>query len=370
MSTIYTVFDVETPNRHNDRICSIGLSFVNDGAITRSVSYLVDPECEFDAVNTSIHGIRPDDVHGQPTFFSLWDELAPAFSQNIVVAHSAGFDLSVLRKTLEHYHLPFPEIRYLDTSPLIRSFYPGCPNCRLDTVCDYLHLHLEHHDAGSDALAAAEVLLDMLRRGPLEAKAQLYALGPSGHSGFSVRLSSASLRLRELRQLMTYIVADDEVSIREFWTLFCWMRDNLDLLGNYPFDDIYNMLIETLDDGIVEPCELDALLSQMRDLLDPVCSACSTDEICVSGLNVVLTGDFARGARSAIEADLIYRGATIQKSVTKKTNLLLVGSLGSEAWVHGNYGTKVKKAMELQASGLPIHIMKEEDFFEVKTWNK
>jgi hypothetical protein len=32
-------------------------------------------------------------------------------------------------------------------------------------------------------------------------------------------------------------------------------------------------------------------------------------------------------------------------------------------WCAGNYGTKVKKALELQANGSSIQIIREEDFY-------
>jgi len=36
---------------------------------------------------------------------------------------------------------------------------------------------------------------------------------------------------------------------------------------------------------------------------------------------------------------------------------------GSSMWCAGNYGTKVKKALELQAKGIPIEIIREADFY-------
>lgn len=69
------------------------------------------------------------------------------------------------------------------------------------------------------------------------------------------------------------------------------------------------------------------------------------------------------GSKSKVESILIERGAKIQKSVTSKTNILLVGDEGSSAWIAGNYGTKVKKAMSLQEKGIPVTILRESDYF-------
>ena len=72
-----------------------------------------------------------------------------------------------------------------------------------------------------------------------------------------------------------------------------------------------------------------------------------------------LTGEFKAGGRSQVEAYFVARGGIASKSVTKKTDYLIVGELGSDMWSSGNYGSKVKKAMELQEKGSSIVIVKE-----------
>ena len=66
----YTAFDVETPNRQQHSICSIGLVYVEPGQEPISVYYLVNPEEPFDEANISIHGIRPADVKDAPIFLA------------------------------------------------------------------------------------------------------------------------------------------------------------------------------------------------------------------------------------------------------------------------------------------------------------
>ena len=43
----------------------------------------------------------------------------------------------------------------------------------------------------------------------------------------------------------------------------------------------------------------------------------------------------------------------------------MIGDLGSERFAFGNYGTKVKKAMEYKEAGVPIEIIREADLFEM-----
>ena len=106
----YIAFDVETPNRMNNKICSIGITTIDEDGISLSKNYLVNPECEFDKVNISITGIQPEMVNSAATFPQIWKELAPLFGERIVVAHNALFDLNVLHKTLESYQLTMPVV--------------------------------------------------------------------------------------------------------------------------------------------------------------------------------------------------------------------------------------------------------------------
>lgn len=82
---------------------------------------------------------------------------------------------------------------------------------------------------------------------------------------------------------------------------------------------------------------------------------------------VVLTGDFKIGERSAVTKFLELHGAIVKNAVSGKTNYVIVGGYGSSDWAHGNYGTKVKKALELQQKGKDVKIIKEEDFFKCLT---
>ena len=57
-------------------------------------------------------------------------------------------------------------------------------------------------------------------------------------------------------------------------------------------------------------------------------------------------------------------GASVKNSVSGKTDYVIVGGYGSNDWACGNYGSKVKKALELQSKGKDIKIIKEEEFFK------
>lgn len=84
------------------------------------------------------------------------------------------------------------------------------------------------------------------------------------------------------------------------------------------------------------------------------------DGFSFEGQIVCLSGDFSFGKKSAVTAYIEEHGGNCVSSVSKKTTVVLVGSKGSDAWSHGDYGTKVERAIELQREGYPIKILNEE----------
>ena len=98
--TRFIAFDVETPNRWNNRMSAIGITVVEEGKITESFCSLVDPLQPFDWFNTQLTGISEETVFGAPTFPELWPTIEPILSSGILVAHNAGFDMRVLRSCL------------------------------------------------------------------------------------------------------------------------------------------------------------------------------------------------------------------------------------------------------------------------------
>jgi DNA polymerase-3 subunit epsilon len=81
----YIAFDVETPNRYNNRMSAIGISVVEDGQITDEFYSLVDPEQPFDWFNTQLTGISEASVADAPTFPELWPEIEPLMSGGLFI---------------------------------------------------------------------------------------------------------------------------------------------------------------------------------------------------------------------------------------------------------------------------------------------
>lgn len=162
----FAVFDVETPNSANSRMSAIGLAIIENGQIVKNISTLLDPETHFDPFNIQLTGITPEQVAGKPTFPVLWQLLEPMLSNAVLVAHNAPFDMGVLSHCLRDYGISWqPCASYLCTCQIGRKCMAHLPNRKLSTLCDHLNIPLQHHDAGSDSLACAQLLLHYQRMG-------------------------------------------------------------------------------------------------------------------------------------------------------------------------------------------------------------
>lgn len=162
----YAVFDVETPNSKNDRMSSIAVTLIEDGKVSDSFYTLVNPETYFNAFNISLTGISPEAVADAPRFDEIWGKLSELFDGAVLVAHNAPFDMSVLSKCLAYYGIRWKnEVKYICTCQMARRLLPELPSKRLNCLCDYFGIELDHHNAKSDTNACAEILLRYIKMG-------------------------------------------------------------------------------------------------------------------------------------------------------------------------------------------------------------
>lgn len=161
----YIVFDVETPNRENSRMSAIGISIIENGCIVDSFFSYVDPEQPFDSFNTELTGIDEDTVANAPTFPELWKQIEPLMASGMLVAHNAQFDMGVLRKCLQDYGIRWkPKAQAICTVLIGRNILPDISH-KLNNMCSYYGICLDHHQADSDSHACAEILLRYMQDG-------------------------------------------------------------------------------------------------------------------------------------------------------------------------------------------------------------
>lgn len=156
----FTAIDFETA--HALFPCEIGITHVEERKITQSKSWLIKPACfpYMNPYNQRVHGISTEDVSQAKTFDELWSELKPWLEDQIVVAHNAAFDMGVLRSTLAYYDLGIPWIEYFCSISLSRKVWKKLPSYSLGNLCKHQNITLQHHRAGDDAKACAQIVLN------------------------------------------------------------------------------------------------------------------------------------------------------------------------------------------------------------------
>ena len=171
-----------------------------------------------------------------------------------------------------------------------------------------------------------------------------------------------TLATQILDGILKGITVDGEISEAECKNLRQWLYDNIYLSDHFPFDKAMEVLDSVLEDSVITKDEAAYINAMINEMLNPI--DCLKEEVnSVDGKHVCLSGNFDYGQKSDVEAYIVSKGGTIDSSVKKTTDILMVGNGECQAYSNGTYGTKVKKALEYNKKGCNIQIIREADFF-------
>lgn len=367
---LITFLDVETPNRHNDRICSIGIVQTGmRGDVVNSLSRLVNPEEPFDDICMSIHGIAPIDVKGAPSFAELWDSsLSAMLAQSSIVAHNTSFDLSVIWKCLSGYDLQAPELRYACTMCMMKSMHPELASHKLPSICDFFNIPMsKHHEAMSDAEACKDIFWAMVAEShqlPSFERYEYCSRPSYKAAGSGILYSEETKELRLMKGLAEKVIEDGDVSIDEA----CAILELCDALPDIANDRFIKPILSTIEsaivDGQIDEEKSAEIIQMLGRFVNPTSSSDGAADISFEAKNFVLSGNFEHGSKSSVAEAIQARGGLIIKSVTKKCDYVVVGGMGNENWSMGNYGSKVKAALDWQAKGSAVQIISESDLYD------
>ena len=83
----------------------------------------------------------------------------------------------------------------------------------------------------------------------------------------------------------------------------------------------------------------------------------------MAGNMFVFTGTGVFGTRKMMQDATIRAGGTVERSITMRTNFVVLGTYVTPAWVHQSFGRKIEKAMEYRdRKGTGVQIVHEEDW--------
>jgi DNA polymerase-3 subunit epsilon len=156
----FVAIDVETANADLASICAVGLVHFRNGEVFRDLSFLIDPEDDFDSVNISIHGIEPEHVRGKPTMRDVLPAMISTLAGN-VLAHHTHFDRVAMIRSAKKYGVPELSCRWLDTARVARRSWDWCSKSGygLANLASEFGITFRHHEACEDAYCCGMVLL-------------------------------------------------------------------------------------------------------------------------------------------------------------------------------------------------------------------
>lgn len=165
MSSTFVALDFETANNNRDSACAIGIVRVENCKIVAKESRLINPHTYFQHFCVAVHGLTEVDVEDSPPFDEVWQELTPMLKDaEFIVAHNASFDKSVLYKSCERYRIAAPKHKITCSIKAAKSFLK-LPSYKLNKVCDHLGIELDHHEALSDAMGCAKIMIKAFEQG-------------------------------------------------------------------------------------------------------------------------------------------------------------------------------------------------------------
>ena len=304
MTYSYVALDVETANSFRGSICSIGLVKFQNGKVVDSFYSLINPEEDFDYRNINIHGITQKDILNSPIFPEIRQRIIDFIGTNIVVSHFAQFDIGALKDAYLKYNLDFDDVKFVCSYRLAKIALPGLINYKLKTLTKELNIKLEHHNALSDAKASGLIL------------------------GYLLSANSYS-------------------DIDEF--LYNYHYNKTGLHGQYGFNR--QLKGDYKSNLIYQPTE------EEKALMNP--------DHYFYGLYFCFTGKLERMTRKEANTMVALTGGIPEKSVTKNTNILVVGEQDWRVVGESGLSSKMKKAQSLLENGQNIEIMTEDDFIKM-----
>jgi len=157
---VVIALDFETADKYADSACALGMTRLEDGRISGEWYRLIRPP-RSRVCFTEIHGLTWPMLKNEKGFAELWPEISSFFAgADLFVAHNASFDRRILYGCCGKFGFPVPCQPFVCT---VKGARRGLhlPSHRLNDVCAYLGLELDHHHAASDARAAACIYMHL-----------------------------------------------------------------------------------------------------------------------------------------------------------------------------------------------------------------
>lgn len=252
------VLDLENPNFRQNSICAVGVIVVRDNNVIEKIYSLINPEDTFDRINMEITKIAPHMVEDSPTLPEFWPKIKDLLTNNIVVGHNITYDLKLISKSLQRYHLPVPDFKYVCTLSLSRR-YLNLPSYKLENVAKKLHIIYNPHNAIEDARAACELFEYINRHEKIPiSESKHYHYVPKVVERYDPKLST---NLNNLYGMLRVVLFEEYISEPQFMLFEEWYGNNLQYNQYLIFHKISLELKRILDKGHMDGSDKKSLVN-------------------------------------------------------------------------------------------------------------
>jgi len=163
---LYAVVDIETTGSFAaaNGITEIGIAIHDGSKVINFYQSLVNPHTPIPYFIQRLTGIDNSMVANAPSFEEIAGQVFELLQDKVFVAHNVNFDYSFVK---HHLHCAGYELdsKKLCTVRLARKVLPGLNGYSLSKLTHQLNInHGNHHRAGGDALATANLLTMILEK--------------------------------------------------------------------------------------------------------------------------------------------------------------------------------------------------------------
>ncbi|NNE33698.1 MAG: NAD-dependent DNA ligase, partial [Rhodothermales bacterium] len=222
-----------------------------------------------------------------------------------------------------------------------------------------------------DVVDLLDLIRDILEDGVItdEELSELYALINDVIEYGEASSAELKASINELLGMLNGIVADGKVTEAEFHSLNEWLKDHDHVVNHWPANEIAKRIQHILADGVVDDDELADLQVTLKQMCGNDFEESGTADGGVAevfsaevetfdhdGRTMMFTGKFVCGSRDTVRNAAKERGAKVVSNLSKKVDVLVIGTLGSRDWKYTSYGGKIEAALQMQRDGVPLVI--------------
>jgi NAD-dependent DNA ligase len=177
--------------------------------------------------------------------------------------------------------------------------------------------------------------------------------------------------LAEMIGLVRGVVADGRVTGEEAGRLTQWARERPDVAQRWPANLLARRLERIQQDGRMDARErshLEAILAQLArnpgGLGFPLATDLPVDipppAVVFEGRTFVFAGELAYGPVRSCEREVRELGGECERSVTRRTDYVVLGSLSAGEWAQDALGPVLDAVVHYRARRVPIAVISEE----------